>query len=497
MSDDGTTITTAVDERALAALPYSDLGNRDRFLTRVGENFADGDDGPKAWDGKRWSPQPPALPDFVVAAQGVVEAMTREQQAMADDGVDAAILAAHKTHARKSASVGAVKAMIEAARPHLRVPRDVWNAQSHLFNVQNGTLSISMAGVALDAHRRSDRITHVAGVAYDAAATAPLWRATMERWFPAEDERAFMQRCLGACLADSSGDHRFLVWQGPGANGKTLTMKVMRAVLGSYALTMDAASLLVAQRSGSDASPDLARLGGRQRLVVAEEPERGRSLAEGMIKGLTGGGATLARALYGEIEEIEPTFKPFLVCNELPIVKGGDEGIWRRLLRVVWRVTIAEGEQDDKLKDKLVAEGPGILNWLIDGCAAWMEAGLRPPQRVLDDTLEWRDISDHLGRFLAECCDRQADKRVEANELYDSYVAWSNREGMTPMKKGGLGKALTQSKQIPTQKSSGKVFRLGLELRSDAPRGGDEGFARDQRDDSGYGGFDRDDPRDS
>ena len=36
------------------------------------------------------------------------------------------------------------------------------------------------------------------------------------------------------------------------------------------------------------------------------------------------------------------------------------------------------------LDDKLASEVNGILRWLIKGCRAWQEDGLKEPQTVID-----------------------------------------------------------------------------------------------------------------
>jgi phage/plasmid-associated DNA primase len=83
-------------------------------------------------------------------------------------------------------------------------------------------------------------------------------------------------------------------------------------------------------------------------------------------------------------------------------VKGNDEGIWRRILRLPWAKKIEK--KDPFFIEKLKEEAPGILRRLVEGCREWQQHGLRPPPIVLTATKEYREEMDLLAEFLEECC---------------------------------------------------------------------------------------------
>jgi len=55
-----------------------------------------------------------------------------------------------------------------------------------------------------------------------------------------------------------------------------------------------------------------------------------------------------------------------MATNHKLVIKGNDFGIWRRIKLVPFTTRIEEERQDKWLEGKLMAEAPGILNWLID-----------------------------------------------------------------------------------------------------------------------------------
>ncbi|MFL5150930.1 MAG: phage/plasmid primase, P4 family, partial [Microvirga sp.] len=112
---------------------------------------------------------------------------------------------------------------------------------------------------------------------------------------------------------------------------------------------------------------ELASLRGA-RLVSANETERGRQWAESRIKTLTGGDRISARLMRQDFFEFQPQLKLFIFGNHKPSLASVDEAIQRRFHLVPFTVTIPPGERDLDLTEKLKAEWPGILAWMIEGC---------------------------------------------------------------------------------------------------------------------------------
>ncbi|WP_270935989.1 hypothetical protein [Falsiroseomonas oryzae] len=61
---------------------------------------------------------------------------------------------------------------------------------------------------------------------------------------------------------------------------------------------------------------------------------------------------------------------------------------------------------DRQLEEKLMAEAPAILRWMIEGCLDWQRRGLTRPQIVAEVTNDYFEAQDVIGRWVAERCMR-------------------------------------------------------------------------------------------
>src|SRR5262249_44957477 len=150
-------------------------------------------------------------------------------------------------------------------------------------------------------------------------------------------------------------------------------------ILADYARTAPIETFIA---SKSEHHPtDLAGLMGA-RLVTAVETEDGRRWAESKIKNLTGGDRIAARFMRQAFFEFTPQFKQVIAGTHPHCLKIFDEAIRRRSHSLRFTVTSRAAERDHQLLDKLRKEWPGIFQWMIDGCGAWQQQGLIPPDVV-------------------------------------------------------------------------------------------------------------------
>jgi putative DNA primase/helicase len=279
----------------------------------------------------------------------------------------------------------------------------------------------------------------------------------------------YLQRMIGyAATASIREQVAFILWGG-GANGKSTFLEVVKAALGEYAVSTKGATIMAGARPESGGAPDphiIALVGSR--MVVAVETDEFGKLDEGRVKSLTGGDTITARDLHAKPISFQPTFKLFLATNHKPQIRGTDNGIWRRIHLIPWTVAIPPEEQDKDLKEKLLAELPGILAWIVAGAVSWHRDGLMPPEKVRAAIDAYRAEMDSLAAFFAERCVVGSPYRTGATELYKEYRDWAEQGGEHPMSQVRFGQRLGDNPDLERVRdgNTGRMIWTGLGLRS-------------------------------
>ncbi|MBK8175223.1 MAG: hypothetical protein IPK66_08155 [Rhodospirillales bacterium] len=418
----------------------NDLGNARRLQARFGQDCCSVHGlGWHAWHEGRWNRED-GEDRAQVAAQNTANAIRGESRKLMGEHPERA--KALLTHARRSGSSWAISAMLREARPHLNVPLAALDARPELANVKNGTMELDR-DLRCRPHRREDYLTKLMPIRYDPDAGFPVFREFLATILPNVRVREFLQRWFGYCVTGYTHEQLIVMFHGAGANGKSTLLDTLRFVMGDYVQILPFASLLQDDRKrGSEPSPDIARLPG-VRLVTASEPELGRAFSEAVIKTLTGESTILARHLREGFFEFAPQFKLVVSCNNRPKVRGQDEGTWRRLLLVPFDQTIPPEERDKRLLQRLRAEAPGVLNWLLEGARLYLADGLNIPGEVRAATSDYRIESDPLRPFLSEWCVRGPGVgNVRAKRLYRAYVLWCDEQARDPISQTRFGLSL-------------------------------------------------------
>jgi putative DNA primase/helicase len=370
---------------------------------------------------------------------------------------------AHK-HKATSLSRSSLTAAVQLARSDQRVvaPASELDAIATHLNTPGGIVDL----VTGEMHPSDPAALHTRSttVSPDFEADAPRWRTFLADTFGEDTElAAFVQRLAGY---SASGDTRFHVLpflHGPGGNGKTVFLDVLRILLGDYAATAPNTFLMVGQQQHET---EVARLAGL-RLVVVSEVNQDARFDEAKMKLLTGGDALTARFMRQDHFTFEPTHHLWLMGNHLPAVKAGGDSFWRRLRLVPFTRTVPEEKKIDGLARILAnEEGPAILAWMIRGAVDAFAAKLREPSAVMAFTESYAEEEDALARFMEDCCHVSGSPHVTTvtSKLRTAYEDWCRAEGEIPLKPQVLGRELRTRFGIDQKRSNGRRLYVGVAL---------------------------------
>lgn len=484
----------ALPEKRCAQFPLNDLGNGKRFVVHFGQDVLFVSQvGWFVWDGTRWCKDAEIIRDVAplirARAQRIsgliedeipfLEPSPRDRQLLEQErelrqrrreientpgasgdealmseleviggrlrSLDQALkgfktlVARRLTHAKNAGNSGPMSNMIGEARVMLSRQLEEMDQGDLDVNTLSGVLRFSRtddgyARFVLVPHDRGQLLTKVMPVEYDPDATCPRFDAFLAQIQPNILMRQFLQRWFGLSMSGLDVQ-KLAFFHGAGANGKSVLVDLIGRMLGDYSATAKIESLTGKnKKSGSDAQPDLIPLIGA-RMVRTSEPDEGERLQEALIKALTGGEPMMIRDLFGGMIVFSPIFKLTISGNHLPDIRGGDDGIWRRLMLVTFPVQIPEAKRIPKkdLDDILWQERSGILNWLRDGLLDYLERGLAEPDEVRMATEGYRKDSDPVGTFLGDATvvTGYEGDFMTARELIEAFNFWIEERGET------------------------------------------------------------------
>ena len=366
-------------------------------------------------------------------------------------------------HAARTASDRGVRAMLSLASSDLPVLPGELDSNPALLNVENGTVDLRTGRIR--DHKREDMLTKIAPVALNNEASSFAWDRFLEDVFAEnQDVIPFVQRLFGYCATGDVREQILGILWGCGANGKTTLIDAITSTLGPDYACSAPKDLLMAKRGDSHPC-EIADLFAK-RLVISNETEHSRTLAEGLVKQLTGGDKIKARRMREDFWEFAPSHKLLVLTNHRPRVRGIDHAIWRRIRLIPFNSRFEGDTRDKAMPAKLAAERAGILAWIIRGAVDWYATGLADTPTVTDATAEYRASSDVIGRFLSDCFHVAPDMRVKFSDLMDRLEHWCRDGGDNLPSRKFVGEYL-QDRGFTAKTSNGRWY-LGLAERTDA-----------------------------
>ncbi len=439
---------------------HGDIRNARHFASMFGGRmlFIHGHNTWLRWSNDRW----------VMCDQGQeIEAAKQAAQAMMVDATASLAVDQDRGKGRVREAVAAhsisrLKATLELAQsePGMSTVSAELDANPMLLGVCNGVVDLKSG--ALVANRPDMLITRHCGADYDMAASCPRWLQFLTEVFAGDNATIdVVQRLLGYTLTGLNTEEIIVFCIGFGANGKSIFGNIANRIVGRYSKV--APHSLLAARRRDDHSPrgDIAMLEGA-RLVSVNELPGGMQLDEQAVKALAGREPISARELYEGFRTFDPRFTVWVRTNHRPIIKGDDDGIWRRIVVLPFRQKFEGSRCDKQLEAKLWAERDGILLWMIEGARQYLASGnLTLSPVIFAEQRQYRRESDLLGEFLADCTVADPASRMLDKELFGKWGHWCDVNGHKPGTKTTFTQRLAE-RGFPNKPSNGRKYYSGL-----------------------------------
>ena len=364
--------------------------------------------------------------------------------------------------AESSAFMNGTYSML-AMQDDVQVKSHHFDSNIHLVGLKGGKC-YDLQNLEVREITDKDYVTKYLGTHFDASATAPLWERCMDDWTCNDEKlKEYLQNYCGYCLSGEAKLQWLNFLHGSGANGKSVFLNILLRMMNNYAKNVDSSTLMESKRTAGTATGDIFRLEGA-RVAISSELPANKSFDEALLKKITGGDVITARPMYGDEIEFRTQLKLFIVGNNTPVIRSTDNGIWRRMKLVPFKAKIECKDLD--LENKLIAELPGILNWMLVGWENYkISGGIKIPECIENASKEYREEMDIMGAWIHECLEESPKHFEASSRLYECYNNWCEINNYSPLSIGNWSREYAQRGYIKKKHSDGYKF-FGMKIIS-------------------------------
>lgn len=331
-----------------------------------------------------------------------------------------------------------------------------------VINCQGGELYLTDGCWTLKPARRESYMTVQLPVAHDANADAPRFRQFLQEIFAgdvdAQQKAQAVLEMMGYSMLRSCAFERFIILIGSGANGKSVLLKVLTALLGYRNVTAVCPSQF-------DNRFQRAHLHGKLANIISELNEGGE-LADATLKAVVSGEIITAEHKHKPPFE----FRPYCTCwfgtNHMPQTRDFSDAIYRRAIILTFNHKFEGAACDPHLSDKLLGELPGIFNMALEAIAGVVARnGFTDPPSSLEAKRHWQMESDQVAQFLEECCELVKHYDSISHDIYACYQLWAKEAGSArPLNRKNFTGRLRRFGVEPYKGAGGKRMLHGIRL---------------------------------
>lgn len=313
-----------------------------------------------------------------------------------------------------------------------------------------------------------------------------------------ESLRNYLLMMLSLTLDGNTRDQKFYVCYGPGGDGKTQVLKLLRASLEHRVTTQRPAFLTAVDRDANSATPALMDCLNRTAVLVDETDEKsGRrpAYAEGAIKALTSGGKVSGRALYKGQTTISIRFILIHLTNVLASVSALSGGMRRRLVCFPFGARFLASPDPDKpnefpvdlAMDQKVETARWRLAFIYLLLDAWKRYNdcqnfhdlAKAPQPVKEATANFWDVMNDATQFLTERYDlgdpdldkgkpmRLSKQVVRTSELLQDFNIWAKSTNRPELSETAFGVLMSAAMEGSGAFGEGRLKKLRVKFSKD------------------------------
>lgn len=309
---------------------------------------------------------------------------------------------------------------------------DPFDKHRDIINCKNGELHYSHTDhcFQLRPHCREHYFTTQVPVPYLSESAAPRFTDFLLEVFAGDEDRLqkakLVQELMGYSVTCSTKFEKFVLLIGSGANGKSKILDVVEALCGKEHVTG-------VQPADFGATFQRARLHNKLVNIVTELRE-GIEIDDAVLKAVTSGELFTVSHKYGPTFEFHPYATCWFGTNHMPRSRDFSDALFRRAIVLEFNNKFEGENEDPNLKEKLLAELPGIFVMALDAYAEVLRRGWFTKTASNEAAKQaWRTETDQAAQFIEEKCILAPGIETASKDLYDTYKEWSIEAGIHHM----------------------------------------------------------------
>jgi len=292
--------------------------------------------------------------------------------------------------------------------------------------LKNGMLNISTG--ALSDHDPDFYASYELGVTYNPESKDKCVRFLkfLDETIKTPEVIKQVQEFFGYCLFRESPFAKCLLLLGPGSDGKSTLLAVLRDMIGAENC---------AAVSFDELEKEFLRSSLYQKAVNISTEVGSKAIESPYFKAITSGDPINAAFKHRNTFTFVPYCKQVFAANKMPRVRDNSEGFFRRILPVKFKTQFLEGDKktDPFLKDALLSEKSEIFHWALAGLARLMKNRRFTPSSETDDLLmEYKRLNSPVVCFCQDVCEISTNEQEKKKDLYETYERYCRKGGYRP-----------------------------------------------------------------
>ncbi|BCS94539.1 primase [Desulfoluna limicola] len=254
-----------------------------------------------------------------------------------------------------------------------------------------------------------------------------------ERWFRFLDETiqtpeviAQLQEFFGYCLTRDTRYAKALFLFGPGADGKSTVIKILRHMVG----IQNCSSIGFA-----DLEDQFLRSSLYNKLLNISTEVGAKALDSPFFKAIVTGDPITAAFKHQDAFDFTPYCKLIFAANKKPRVLDNSDGFFRRVLPIQFKRQFLGDDADTNLEKDLMGELSYIFVWALEGLRRLRAQGGFTRCKETDDLLmEYKFSNNPILSYAEDRCEvGETVGYTTKDALFRDYNEWARGRNFAPM----------------------------------------------------------------